>query len=144
MSRNSYHEESKPLLSRSNFEDSAAISVQVYPNYTEACIVDRSITDPNCRPGNHEENNETQCPSGSTDNEVNKEIDEGVPAPKFQLLGVVLVILARMSFTGSNIVQKFVIPGVTFWQILAIRAVIQTTIMALSCLVWHFKYRPGK
>ena len=144
MSRNSNHEESKPLLSRSNFEDRATISVQVYPNYTEDCIVDPSITDPTCRTGNHEEKNETQCPSGSTDNEINKEIDEGVPTPKFQLLGVVLVILARMSFTGSNIVQKFVIPEVTFWQILAIRAVIQTTIMAVSCLVWHFKYRPGK
>ena len=144
MSRNSYHEESKPLLSRSNFEESATFSVQVYPNYTEDCIVDRSITDPNCRPGNHGEKNETQCPSGSIDNEIKKGIEEGVPGPKFQLLGVVLVILARMSFTGSNIVQKFVIPEVTFWQILAIRAVIQTTIMAFSCLVWHFQYRPGK
>ena len=80
MSRNSNHEESKPLLSRSNFEDSAPISVQVYRSYTEACIVDRSITDPNCRPGNHEEKNKTQCPSGSTDNEINKEIDEDMLA----------------------------------------------------------------
>ena len=144
MSRKSYHEESKPLLSRPNFEGSATLSVQVHPNYTQGCIVDHSITDPNCSPVNHEEKNETQCPSGSTDNELDKELDEGAPAPKFQLLGVVLVILARMSFTGSNIIQKFVIPGVTFWQILAIRAIIQTTIMAFSCLVWHFKYRPGK
>ena len=144
MSRNPYHEESKPLLSRSNFEDNATVSAQVYPNYAEDCIVDRSITDPNCRPGNHEEKNETQCPSGSTDNEINKEIDEGVPTPKFQLLGVVLVILARMSFTGSNVIQKFVIPEVTFWQILAIRAIIQTIVVGFSCLVFHFKYRPGK
>ena len=144
MSRNSYHEESKPLLSRSDFEDSATISVQAYPNYTEDYIVDRSITDPNCRPGNHEEKNETQCPSGSTDNELNKGIEEGVPAPKFQLLGVVLVILARMSFTGSNVIQKFVIPEVTFWQILAFRAIIQTLVMGFACLILHFKYRPRK
>ena len=143
MSRNPYHEESKPLLSRSNFEDSATTSAHVYPKYTEDCIVDRSITDPSCRPGNHEEKNVTQRPSGSIDDELNKGRDKGVPTPKFQLLGVVLVILARMSFTGSNIIQKFVIPEVTFWQILAIRAIIQTTIMAFSCLVWHFKYKPG-
>ena len=144
MSSNSYHEESKPLLSRSNFEESATISVQVYPNYTEECTVDRSITNPNCRPYNHVEKNETQCPPGSTDIELKKRIEEGAPTPKFQLLGVVLVILARMSFTGSNIIQKFVIPEVTFWQVLAIRAVIQTTVMGFSCLVLHFKYRPGK
>ena len=144
MSRNSYHEESKPLLIRSNFEDSATLGVQVYPNFTEDCIVDHSISDPTCRPGNHEEKNETQCPSGSIDTEINKGIEEGVQGPKFQLLGVVLVILARMSFTGSNIIQKFVIPEVTFWQVLAIRAVIQTTVMGFSCLVLHFKYRTGK
>ena len=131
-------------MSRSNFEDSATISVQVYPNYAEACIVDRPITDPNCRSDNHDERNETQCLSGSTDNDLNKGIEEGVPAPKFQLLGVVLVILARMSFTGSNVIQKFVIPEVTFWQVLAIRATIQTIVMGFSWLVLHFKYRPGK
>ena len=144
MSRNYYDEESKPLLPRSNFEDNDRTSVQVYPSYTEDCNVDPSITDPTCKSGNHEERDETQCPSGSTDNDLNKGTEEGAPAPKFQLLGVVLVILARMSFTGSNVIQKFVIPEVTFWQILAIRAIIQTLVMGFSCLVLHFKYRPGK
>ena len=144
MSKNSYHEESKPLLSRSDFQYGATISVQVCPNYTQDCIVDQSTTDTNCRYNNHDETNDTKCSPGPTDNELDKRIDEESATPKFQLLGVVLVILARMSFTGSNVIQKFVIPEVTFWQILAFRAIIQTLVMGFACLILHFKYRPGK
>ena len=60
-----------------------------------------------------------------------------------RVIGVILVIMAGMSFTGSNIIQKFVIPEVTFWQLLFTRALVQTVLAGLTCLIMHFKLRSG-
>ena len=59
-------------------------------------------------------------------------------------LGVVLVITAGMCFTGSNIIQKFVVPEVTFWQLLVTRAIIQTVLLGTTCLIMHYKFRSGR
>ena len=61
-----------------------------------------------------------------------------------QLLGILTVIMAGMCFTRSNIIQKFVIPELTFWQLLANRALIQTIVIGTTCLIMHYRYRPGK
>ena len=60
-----------------------------------------------------------------------------------RILGVVLVIMAGMSFTGGNVIQKFVVPEVTFWQLLFTRALVQTTITGAACLIMHHKFGSG-
>ena len=144
MSMNFNHEETKSLLPRSNFQDSTAIGVQAHPNYTEEIIDDHTLTYRNRSSKYNEKTDKRRYSLGSIDNEMNKEINQGAPTPEMQVLGVILVILAGMSFTGSNVIQKFVIPEVTFWQLLATRATIQTLVLGFSCAVLHFKYRPGK
>ena len=144
MSMNSNHEETTSLLPRPNFQDSTTIGVQAHPNYTEEIIDDHTLTYPNRSSKDNEKTDKRRYSLGSIDNEMNKEINQGAPTPKMQILGVILVILAGMSFTGSNVIQKFVIPEVTFWQLLATRATIQTLVLGFSCAVLHFKYRPGK
>ena len=135
------HEETTSLLPRPNFQDSTTIGVQVHPNYTEEIIDDHTLTYPNSSSKDNEKVDKRRYSLGSIDNEMNKEINQGAPTPKMQILGVILVILAGMSFTGSNVIQKFVIPEVTFWQLLATRATIQTLVLGFSCAVLHFKYR---
>ena len=144
MSMNFNDEETKSLLPRPNFQDSTAIGVQAHPNYTEEIIDDHTLTYRNRSSKDNEKTDKRRYSLGSIDNEMNKEINQGAPTPKMQVLGVILVILAGMSFTGSNVIQKFVIPEVTFWQLLATRATIQTLVLGFSCAVLHFKYRPGK
>ena len=63
---------------------------------------------------------------------------------KNRILGVILVIMAGMCFTGSNVIQKYVIPEVTFWQLLFIRALVQTLLTSLTCIFMHFKFRASK
>ena len=70
--------------------------------------------------------------------------DEEKSNSRMKVLGVVLVIMAGMSFTGSNIIQKFVVPQLTFWQLLATRAFIQTLVVGATCLIMHLRYRPSK
>ena len=62
----------------------------------------------------------------------------------YRVLGVAMVIIAGMCFTGSNSIQKFVLPEVTFWQLLATRASIQIVIIGATCCIMHFKSRSGK
>ena len=63
---------------------------------------------------------------------------------KNRILGVILVIMAGMSFTGSNVIQKYVIPEVTFWQLLFTRALVQTLLTSLTCIFMHVKFRSSK
>ena len=41
------------------------------------------------------------------------------------ITGIGLVIAAGFSFTASNIIQKFYVPTLTFWQLLLHRAIVQ-------------------
>ena len=85
------------------------------------------------------------------ENKTNQTTDTKLPDQNNQdtvqfrnrVIGVILVIMAGMSFTGSNIIQKFVIPEVTFWQLLFTRALVQTVLASLTCLIMHFKFRSG-
>ena len=79
-----------------------------------------------------------------TNTKLSDETNPETIAFKHRVLGVVLVILAGMSFTGSNIIQKFVIPEVTNWQLLFTRAVVQTLLTGLTCIFMHFKFKPSK
>ena len=89
--------------------------------------------------------------SNYLENEMNPTPDRKQPdqnnsdtvAFRNRVIGVILVIMAGMSFTGSNIIQKFVIPEVTFWQLLFTRALVQTVLTGLTCLIMHYKFRPG-
>jgi len=56
----------------------------------------------------------------------------------YRVVGVVLVMCAGFSFTSSNVMQKFTVRHVTFWQLLSNRAVIQATVMGGCCCTAHF------
>ena len=56
--------------------------------------------------------------------------------------GIALVMIAGFAFTGSNILQKFEVPELTFWQMLMNRAIVQTSLMIVVCIMMHNKYRP--
>jgi len=43
--------------------------------------------------------------------------------------GISLVIFAGFAFTASNIIQKFYVPTLTFWQLLLHRAIVQVVKM---------------
>ena len=81
--------------------------------------------------------------SASMNTKLLKQTNPDTTALKNRILGVILVIMAGMSFTGSNIIQKFVIPEVTFWQLLFTRALVQTVLTGVTCLIMHYKFRPG-
>ena len=79
----------------------------------------------------------------TTDTKLPDQNNPDTVAFRNRAIGVILVIMAGMSFTGSNIIQKFVIPEVTFWQLLFTRALVQTVLAGLTCLIMHFKLRSG-
>ena len=80
----------------------------------------------------------------SSDNEMNISVEaNNKTSAGIRILGVVLVIMAGMSFTGGNVIQKFVAPEVTFWQLLFIRALVQVTLTGATCLIMHHKYGSG-
>ena len=81
--------------------------------------------------------------SDTMNKKLTKQTNPDTAAVKNSILGVILVIMAGMSFTGSNIIQKFVIPEVTFWQLLFTRAFVQTLLTGCTCLIMHFKFRSG-
>jgi len=49
------------------------------------------------------------------------------------ILGIFLVISAGFTFTASNVIQKFYLQSLTFWQLLLHRSIVQTSIMAIVC-----------
>lgn len=57
------------------------------------------------------------------------------------VIGIGLVIAAGFSFTASNIIQKFYVPTLTFWQLLLHRAVVQVQIPLTLCIKCLSSYR---
>jgi len=55
-------------------------------------------------------------------------------------IGVVMVMCAGFSFTSSNVMQKFSVKEVTFWQLLAVRAVIQFVGLGALCVYKHLRH----
>ena len=90
------------------------------------------------------ENNRNNVGVDDTNTKLPDETNPETIAFKHRVLGVVLVILAGMSFTGSNVIQKFVIPEVTNWQLLFTRALVQTVLTGLTFLFMHFKFKSSK
>merc|ERR1719259_237327 len=56
-------------------------------------------------------------------------------------LGIVLVMCAGFSFTSSNVMQKFSVKELTFWQLLGNRAIIQFIGLGVVCVVSHVRRR---
>ena len=56
-----------------------------------------------------------------------------------RIIGVVLVMCAGFSFTSSNVLQKFSVRHLTFWQLLANRAILQFIGMGTFCFAMHIK-----
>ena len=72
--------------------------------------------------------------SDNDDNSSTESVDEAVEqsrvdeieiSPLKVAAGISLVIFAGFSFTASNIIQKFYVPTLTFWQLLLHRAIVQ-------------------
>jgi hypothetical protein len=60
------------------------------------------------------------------DEEISPIVQEENETSKVQVIaGISLVIFAGFSFTASNIIQKFYVPSLTFWQLLLHRAIVQ-------------------
>ena len=53
--------------------------------------------------------------------------------------GIVMVMCAGFSFTSSNVMQKFSVKELTFWQLLANRAVLQFFGLGAVCLIKHLR-----
>ena len=59
-----------------------------------------------------------------------------------KVFGVLLVMSAGFAFTSSNVMQKFSVKELNFWQLLANRAIVQTLVMGLICVVKQRTQRP--
>jgi hypothetical protein len=72
---------------------------------------------------------------------TNQDVDATFVLPDHEIsrlkvgAGISLVIFAGFSFTASNIIQKFYVPTLTFWQLLLHRAIVQVLQKTYSCLI---------
>ena len=142
-------QEKQPLLNNKSKSDGCQ-NVQRTPHYTSETVW---ITRPEARAVIV-----TDITLEEIDDLEHQDIDSDLESPNhitgslvviknatfLQVLGVAMVIIAGMCFTGSNSIQKFVLPEVTFWQLLATRASIQIVIIGATCCIMHFKSRSGK
>jgi len=54
-----------------------------------------------------------------------------------KIFGIILVMCAGFSFTSSNVMQKFSVRHLSFWQLLANRALVQLLGTGVFCIVRH-------
>lgn len=68
--------------------------------------------------------------TSSSNGELKIEKQEKLPCWK-SFVGILMVIFAGFAFTASNVLQKFIVPTLTFWQLLLHRAIAQTILLLI-------------
>ena len=140
--------ETKPLLVKQRRQETSITRMYTMSDNSEEAtpILPENGTSHVIENSQHISNEDDPCKESKTtsyDNESNSQDEDGKSSNRNRILGVVLVIMAGMSFTGGNVIQKFVVPEVTFWQLLFTRALVQTTITGAACLIMHHKFGSG-
>ena len=107
--------ETSPLL-----HGSQETRMYTMPDYSEEATIIMPANDTRLcnRDISNEDDQYKDSNTTSDDNISDSAVDENTKSNnnRNRILGVVLVIMAGMSFTGGNAIQKFVVPEVTFWQ----------------------------
>ena len=141
-------EETNPLLGKQWRQETSITRMYNTSDYSEEATLilpdngTNHVTD-NSQPVSNEDD-QFKDSKTTLHNKVNNTVDENAKSiNRNRILGVVLVIMAGMSFTGGNVIQKFVVPEVTFWQLLFTRALVQTTLTGSACLIMHHKFGSG-